>query len=152
MISENFFVLKWLIFVDPLVGDQRHGQLAFGAEGQERAVRGVNQVGIRISGEAGQRWHKKEDGNVLVTTVFVRGIVRGELVVLRAYNHHHRAQANPTIMTIILLYFVITCVFQQYNISRKGFTEHYRVRRCNIVLLYCTTIYYNVLMINRSRG
>lgn len=127
-----------------IVGDQRHGQLAFRAEGQERAVGGVNQVGIRISGEAGQRWHKKEDGNVLVATVLVRGIVRGELVVLRAHNHHHRAQANQT---IILLYFVITFVFQQYIFHENDLRYD---TACNDVLLYCTIIYYNMLMINRT--
>jgi len=56
-------------------GDQRHGQLASGAEGQERAVGGVDQVGVGVGGEAGQRWHKKEDGNVLVATILVRGIL-----------------------------------------------------------------------------
>jgi len=58
-----------------IAGDQRHGQLASGAEGQERAVGGVDQVGVGVGREAGQRWREKEDGNVLVATVLVRGIL-----------------------------------------------------------------------------
>jgi len=54
-----------------IAGDQRHSQLAFGAESQKRAVRGIDQVGVRNCGEAGQRWREKEDGHVIVTTVLV---------------------------------------------------------------------------------
>jgi len=80
-------------------GDQGHGQLASGAEGQERAVGGVEQIGVGVGGEVAERRHQKEDGNVFVATVLVRRIVRGELVVHRSTgrHHHHQHQTDPTI-------------------------------------------------------
>lgn len=78
-------------------GDQRHGQLASGAKGQERAVGGVDQVGVGDGGEAGERRREEEDGYVLVATVLVRRIVRGELVVHRARHHHHRDQTDRAV-------------------------------------------------------
>lgn len=98
-----------------IAGDQRHSQLAFGAESQERAVRGIDQVGVRNRREAGQRWRKEEDGHVIVATVLVRGIVRGELVVHRACHHHYRDQANRTIIRLIMFRYHV--FFN--NISRR---------------------------------
>lgn len=85
------------MFCFPETGDQRHGQLASGTKGQERAVGGVQQVGVGDGGEVAERRHQEEDRHVLVATVLVRGIVRGELVVHRAHNHHHDHQTDSTV-------------------------------------------------------
>lgn len=93
--NAHFVICVFFFYIH--TGDQRHGQLASGTKSQKRAVRGVDQVGVGIGGEVAEWRHQEKDGNVLVATVLVRGVVRGELVVHRARGHHHRDQTDPTI-------------------------------------------------------
>lgn len=79
-------------------GDQGHGQHSLGAEGQERAVGGIDQVCVGDGGEVAQWRYQAEHGYVLVAAVLVRGVVRGELVVHRANHHNYHYQANRTVM------------------------------------------------------